>query len=47
MRWPAKHPGAWQPKFAWLPIEIDGQWLWLEWYLRRFCGDHYQVQHIY
>ena len=46
MRWPAKDPFRWKKSFAWLPVNIGGQTIWLEWIYRRFWGTHYQVRLI-
>lgn len=43
MRWKAKSPFDWRARFAWLPVKIGDEWLWLERYQRRFCGDFYEV----
>ena len=44
MRWKAKDRWGWRRTFAFLPVEIDGEVIWCEWYERRFCGDHYEVR---
>lgn len=44
MRWKANDPWAWKPTFAFLPVKIGEEEVWLEWYERRFCGDHYEVR---
>lgn len=46
MRWKATDPSRWRVCFAWFPVKIDGQTLWLERYERRFMGDHYEVRSL-
>ena len=44
MRWTAKNPEDWHGWFAWYPVVVSGQWVWLERLERRdgetFCGDY-------
>jgi hypothetical protein len=44
MRWPAKDRSIWRAWFAWLPVKIGSQVVWLERVERRFCGDCYEVR---
>jgi len=46
MRWPARDPFAWKVCFAWLPVKIDQEWIWLERYERQFCCEYYAVRRI-
>lgn len=43
MRWKAKDPFRWRRGFAWLPIKIGEQWLWLERYWHRDQCEYRQV----
>jgi hypothetical protein len=48
VKWISEDGDGWRWRFALLPrsIRIEGgrrQWVWLEWYRVRFCGDHYEV----
>lgn len=41
MRWrysPPKPRPLWTPWFAWMPVYIDGQMVWLEWVERTCVG---------
>jgi hypothetical protein len=44
VRWRAKNRANWHRWFAWYPVSIDGQLVWLEIVERRcgetFCGDY-------
>lgn len=31
MRWRSRDNSIWRPWFAWSPIKIAGDWVWLEW----------------
>lgn len=50
MRWkqkPIPEPSPWRKWFAWYPVEIDGENVWLEW-IERYCegrGDHTAVDY--
>lgn len=35
MRWKYKDPREWHRRFAWWPIEIDGEWIWWEYFETR------------
>lgn len=35
MRWTAKDYETWHSHFAWLPIKINSEWVWLERVLRK------------
>ena len=40
MRWPVAESteGLWLPWFAWRPVRVNGEWVWLETVLRRWRG---------
>lgn len=42
MRWPGTSY-RWKRRFALLPVLIDDEWVWLEWYWRMHYGDGYAV----
>lgn len=44
MRWKAKPGRVWHRAVAIMPVKIDGQWLWLEFYERCFMGEFYAVR---
>ena len=44
MRWSAKHDDGWRRRFAFLPVKIGSEILWLEWFERRFMGEYYEVR---
>ena len=36
MKWSAIDArDGWRRRFAFLPVKIDGEWIWLEWFERR------------
>lgn len=39
MRWSAKPNDDWKYWFAWYPVMVDDQWVWLEIIQRRDEGD--------
>lgn len=43
MIWKRKRSDGWRRFFAVLPVTVQGQTVWLEWYWRRWWGDHYEV----
>lgn len=45
MRWKAKEDG-WRRKFAWFPVRIGDEWLWLELYESMFMGEYSLVRTI-
>lgn len=47
MRWSAiDNRDGWRKRFAFLPVKIGDEWLWLERYGRRFMGDCYEVRFV-
>jgi len=42
MRW-KNTSWDWKRKFAILPVNVGDQWIWLEFYWSKFCGDYYSV----
>lgn len=47
MRWNAADPReGWRLRFAILPVKIGAQWVWLEWFERRFMGEYNEVRHV-
>lgn len=38
MRWSLKAP-EWERRFAVLPVQIGDEFIWLEWYWARYCGN--------
>lgn len=50
MKWtakPEKREDAWYPWFAWHPVRVEGQWVWLEWVERwkRFMGYYQELDY--
>lgn len=45
MRWKTDQ-NLWRRRFALLPVKIGEEWIWLEWFERRFCGEYYEVRHV-
>lgn len=43
MRW-AVSKCDWRKRFAWLPVKIGDEWIWLERYESMFCGDYSLVR---
>lgn len=41
MRWKAKDYSKWHSYFVWVPMQIDGEWIWLE---RIFRKGRSQIQ---
>ena len=44
MRWPVRPRRLWKTWFAWYPMQIDGQWIWLERYEWRDCSLYIEVR---
>lgn len=42
MKWKVK-PDGYKKCFAFLPLKIGDQWVWLETYYSMFCGTHNSV----
>lgn len=38
--------GGWRKRFAFFPIEIGDETIWLEWYWSRFEGLYFNVRRI-
>lgn len=38
VRWRVGLSGGWTRWFAWHPVRVGGEWLWLEWVERQFVG---------
>lgn len=43
MRWPVKRCD-WRRSFAWLPVKIGDEWIWLERYESRPMGEYREVR---
>lgn len=43
MRFQAEPRGRWRLVFAWFPLKIGDEVVWLELYWRRFAGDCFEV----
>lgn len=43
MRWPVKDDD-WKRRFAWLPVKIGDEWVWLEHFECRDMGEYRQVR---
>jgi hypothetical protein len=39
MRWPAYNCNEWNRWFAWHPVEVGGDWIWLESVERRWDAE--------
>jgi hypothetical protein len=46
VKWPAKQDDGWRKRFAFLPVKIGDEILWLEWFERRFAGEYYEVRKL-
>lgn len=44
MRWPyvEKPRPYWRTTFAFFPVKVDSEWVWLERYQVSWCGDYYE-----
>lgn len=38
---------TWRPCFAWRPIKVDDEWVWLEWIFKRKVIQHGALGDIY
>lgn len=49
MKWAALDRTRWNRWFAWHPVKVGGQWVWLETIERRcgetFCGDYQEYRY--
>jgi hypothetical protein len=46
MRWAPKAEDRWRRRFAFFPVLIGDQWVWLEWFEKRPMGIYDQVRLI-